>query len=252
VNEQQRTELPAHHPLTRSALVDDFAIRSFRDVADEDYIAARLSFRFWIPHPAIWQSQQTIEKYLKCIMLLHRIKAPRVFHDLSASLDLIQKSGKVTIQLKPISLKFLREIDAVGTYRYFEISLSLQMRELFKLDRLVWELRRYCVLDDTASRFRLTQGKSVPRYKIEGGRLEQIMDDCESQARAALLWNNGFWGPRIRKKLTFKDRMTCRNASLYMHPELVEDLLQYVYLPRKLVEEWKSRRAPDYTVPPDE
>src|SRR5688572_4958760 len=62
--------------LARSALLNNFAVRSFRDVADGDYIAARLSFRSQLIPQFLWQSLQAIEKYLKCILVLNRIKAP--------------------------------------------------------------------------------------------------------------------------------------------------------------------------------
>lgn len=42
-----------------------FAIRSFRDVADADYIAARLAYRAQLPVQFLWASQQTLEKSLK-------------------------------------------------------------------------------------------------------------------------------------------------------------------------------------------
>lgn len=65
-------------------LVNDFAIRSFRDIADGDYIAAGLACRSQLVMQYLWASQQAIEKYLTCILLLHRIPAKRMRHDLGA------------------------------------------------------------------------------------------------------------------------------------------------------------------------
>ena len=47
-----------------------FAIRSFRDVADNDYIAARLAYRAHLPGQFLWSCEQAIEKYLKFILFL--------------------------------------------------------------------------------------------------------------------------------------------------------------------------------------
>ena len=54
-------------------LVNDFATRSFREIADGDYIAARMSFRALLVPQFLWQSLQAMEKYLKCILVLNPI-----------------------------------------------------------------------------------------------------------------------------------------------------------------------------------
>jgi HEPN domain-containing protein len=100
-------------------LLNDFAIRSFRDVADCDYIAARLSFRAQLVPQFLWQSLQAIEKYLKCILVLNRIKAPRS-HDLSKLLDAFEQSKKFEVRLSPDTHKFLQYLDTYGRFRYYE------------------------------------------------------------------------------------------------------------------------------------
>lgn len=45
--------------------VNDFAARSFRDVADRDYVAARLACRAGLMPQFLWSAQQAFEKYLK-------------------------------------------------------------------------------------------------------------------------------------------------------------------------------------------
>jgi hypothetical protein len=44
------------------ALLNDFAIRSFRDVADGDYIVARMAHRATLVPQFLWSSLQAIEK----------------------------------------------------------------------------------------------------------------------------------------------------------------------------------------------
>ncbi|NOT26716.1 MAG: hypothetical protein HOP16_11495 [Acidobacteria bacterium] len=63
--------------------LNSFALRSFRDVADADYIAARLAYRAQLPVQFLWASQQALEKYLKFILFLERIKVPKLGHDLA-------------------------------------------------------------------------------------------------------------------------------------------------------------------------
>ena len=70
--------------------LNDFAVRSFREIADGDYIAARLSFRASLMPQFLWQSLEAIEKYLKCILVLNRIRAPRS-HDLTELLEMLER-----------------------------------------------------------------------------------------------------------------------------------------------------------------
>jgi hypothetical protein len=81
------------------AWVDDFAVRSFRDIADANYIAARMACRAALVTPFLWASQQAVEKYLKCILLLNRICAREVRHDLGRALSYIERSDKVALDL---------------------------------------------------------------------------------------------------------------------------------------------------------
>ena len=41
-------------------LLNDFALRSFREIADGDYIAARLSFRAQLVPQFLWQSRERL------------------------------------------------------------------------------------------------------------------------------------------------------------------------------------------------
>ncbi|MCZ6489671.1 MAG: hypothetical protein O7A06_03955, partial [Acidobacteria bacterium] len=83
--------------MTPDRLLNDFAIRSFRDIGDADYIVARMACRARLVTQFLWASQQMIEKYLKCILLLHRIPATKVKHDLGAAILEIRTSGKLTL-----------------------------------------------------------------------------------------------------------------------------------------------------------
>jgi hypothetical protein len=116
-------------------------------MADEDYIAARMAYRTGLSYASLWAGQQAIEKYLKCILLLNRIHAPNVRHSLDEALKRIEDSGKVSLNLKQVSLDFINYLDEIGAFRYFEVSTVVSGRDFVKLDRVVWELRRFCTLD---------------------------------------------------------------------------------------------------------
>ena len=46
--------------LDTEVLLNDFAVRCFRDIADADYIAARMAYRADLMMQYLWASQQAI------------------------------------------------------------------------------------------------------------------------------------------------------------------------------------------------
>jgi HEPN domain-containing protein len=193
----------------------------------------------------LWASQQAVEKYLKCILLLNRIRAEHVRHDLGRALGKIEKSGKVALNLTEGTREFIKRLDAYGQYRYFEISNFGFGAELVTLDRAVWELRRYCTLAKEPQEAKLQNGYPAPRVRIPGGTLEKIMDDPKSPARDFLLWQNGFFGKRARRTVRIRNWFQAHNAPLYLNPQILDEVLEYVFLPKELVKSYK-RHMKDY------
>jgi HEPN domain-containing protein len=134
-------------PLDR--LVNDFATRCFRDAADGDYIAARLARRAKRFPQFLASAQQALEKYLKTILLLNRIPARNVGHDLSKALVLLESHKAFPFRLSPEALKFIEYVDSIGRYRYFEASYYVLDFEILQLDKTVWEIRRYAECHDS-------------------------------------------------------------------------------------------------------
>lgn len=120
-----------------------FATRSFRDVADQDYIAARLSYRHGLIPQFHWQALQALEKYIKAILLYNRIKAKDINHDLTKALKHTEKLP-FDLNLSPSTDELIKHIDDFGRYRYLETSYFTHGPKLVQLDRAVWEIRRYC------------------------------------------------------------------------------------------------------------
>ncbi len=147
---------------TPDQLLNDFAIRSFRDIADSDYIAARLACRSQLVVQYLWASQQAIEKYLKCILLLHRIPAKKMRHNLNAGLSAIASSGRLTFGLHKPTEEFISYLDQFGQFRYLEISNVAFGRDIVRLDRAVWELRRFCTLDPGPRQVPLIEHRTIP------------------------------------------------------------------------------------------
>jgi hypothetical protein len=151
--------IPAFPLELRDLEMNTWAIRSFRDVADADYIAARLACRARLPVQFLWACQQAFEKYLKCILFLHRIGGKNVKHDLRAGLKLLEDAG-IDLELNAGSREFIEAIADVGEYRYMESSFTIDWQRivLLELDRAVWELRRFATLDSRARAQKLIEG----------------------------------------------------------------------------------------------
>jgi hypothetical protein len=222
--------------------VNDFAVRCFRDQGDTDYISARMACRAALVGPYLWASEQTIEKYLKCILLLNRIPGRNVGHKLSAALAAIHNSGKVALDLTPQTRRFIEYLDTYGESRYLEISNYAFGQDIVALDRAAWELRRYCTPSDAPSQLKLRDGIVPPRVRLPGGTLERIIDDPKHPAREPLLWQNGFFGRRARRRARVPGWFKASNSPLYLNPQILDEVLKYVYLPNELAKGYRPHK----------
>lgn len=235
--------------------MNDFAIRSFRDTADGDYIAARLAFRAKLAQNFLWSSLQAIEKYLKCILVLNRIKAPRG-HNLDDLLKALEKNEKFNIDLTEVTKKFLTYLDTYGRHRYFETSYYMETHMLISLDRAIWEIRRYArVLD---YQIKNLKGQKIEmlrhelivnenskksarhKFRIFGGRLENIIDKSDHPSRKPLLWQNAFFGQKARKIIALPGRSESGNSPLYLNPVILDEILKYVFLPKDVKDHYQE------------
>jgi HEPN domain-containing protein len=238
--------------------VNSFATQSFRDQADRDYIAARLACRYELFPQFLWASHQAIEKYLKAILLYNRIKATRVAHDLALALSLTE-TLPFKIDLSSRSRKFIAHLAEVGEFRYIDIPFHVYGHILIDLDLAVWEIRRYCqvlnvfgkvlpleeqkLLDAALSD--LAGSKTEPRHKfrLQGGLLEKVLDEPKHPSRSALLWHNPCFGVRRRATIRAKSHLSAQNPLLYLYPEMLDELVKYVFIPQKLVVGYRQHLA---------
>ncbi len=242
--------------MNKEILLNDFAIRSFRDVADYDYIAARLSYRAMLFPQFMWSGLQAVEKYLKCILLLNRVPAKNLNHDLGAAFNLATQKLPFELRLREPSKKIIQHLDNYGRYRYFESSYFVLGLELPKLDMAVWDIRRYCrsldymvtaqsgerhsLLDEEIANI-IDAEKSPPqKFNIQGGMLEKILGNANHPGREALIWHNLFFGSRIRKKAKPNTHMAASNSPLSLHPEVLEAALEYIFLPKEVITAYRN------------
>jgi len=221
-----------------------------------DYIAARMSYRAGLVEQFHWQGLQALEKYLKAILLYNRVKAKRIGHDLSKALA---KADRLPFELELTApaQKLIEHLDTFGRFRYLEASYYIHGPKLVELDRTVWEIRRYCrvlnyevKLPDGSMKQMLPielesieQSKHAPPHKsrIIGGALEKILDKKDDAARGPLIWQNGFFGSKRRKTVTMHVRFQGKNSPLSLHPEILDELKEYVYISKEIIEAYAGQ-----------
>lgn len=235
--------------------INSFASRSFRDVADRDYIAARLACRARLMPQAMWSAQQCFEKYLKYILLVNRVPAIKVKHNIAAALKLTEKlSFKVEISAE--SREFIDHIAEYGQFRYLDVSYFIEGPVLLKLDKAIWELRRYAQvldvsgkelpadeqgwLEEAKERLKTSADRPPHEFRLPGGVLEEILESKKHPARRALIWQNGYFGDRKRKSITVPDHWDFSNAPLYLHPEMLDELEKFVFIPDWLAKAYRE------------
>lgn len=225
----------------RDRELNDWAFRSFRNIADGDYIAARMAYRAMLVQQFLWSSQQALEKYLKCILFIRRIPAKRLKHILQPASQLIEENG-VPMDLTGASKQFIARIDQMGRFRYMEVSMFVDWHWIVALDRAIWEIRRFCTLDPKSTSPKLVEGRRAPRVQIVGGHLEKILEQRKNPARAALLWHNAYFG-RSRKSVMAYGGFSAINSPLFRKAYLLDDVLQYAYVPKDVEKAYRDHAA---------
>lgn len=238
----------------RNALLNNFASRCFRNVADMDYINARLCYRAGLATQSSWAALQAMEKYYKAILLYNRIKAKDVGHQLSKA----QKHAKklpFTIQLSASSQSLIEYLNTFGQNRYLDLSYSTNGARLPDIDRAVWEIRRYCrplnysiptnsgefhCLKPELERIALSETIAPQKFTITGGELEKVIGNKRHPSRSALVWKNLYFGKVHRKEVTISNWSRSENSPLWLYPELLGLVEEYVMIPKSIGDAYRE------------
>lgn len=235
-------------------LVNDFAIRCFRETADKDYIAARMAYRARLIPPFRWSALHCLEKYVKGILLLNRVDAKNLGHSVLPGIERMKLYGKFELDLSADTIKFIKNLEDYGAEdRYYLFSYNIKPFDIARFDRAVWELRRYCqpldydILDANGKtvnlltleldRIHRAKEKHEKGTCITGGILEQIVKKKDHPAREALIWNNLCFGPSRRKAVKMRPEWEAGNSPLFLHPEIIDEVIKYVHIPKDIAQD---------------
>jgi len=121
-----------------------YIYNSFRDIADRDYIAARALHRIKLFNQFSWAALQSLEKYLKTILLIYNEDTREIGHNLINGLNKVESIQDINWDFDKRIRNFLDYLTIFGNDRYFTIPYGNRGDELFTLDYSVWKIRRYC------------------------------------------------------------------------------------------------------------
>jgi len=229
---------------TEHANINYFAIRCFRDTGDLDYVAARVLMKSHLSGPFLWSASQAVEKYLKCILILHRINTKDISHNLTKALTRIRELLPFRIELEEGEQELFNHLAQWNGDRYLLTSFTIDSYELLQLDSLVWKLRQYCVPlnkrhyseepSDDVLRERVREvedtikGESKIRGHLKGAVLESILLNKDHASHDALTWQNMFYSRTERKTIRYRSWSYAVNAPLFLQPELGDKICKWM------------------------
>ncbi len=235
--------------------LNDFTFRCFAEVADADYITARMAYRAGLHMQFHWSALQALEKYLKAILLYNRVPTHYLGHGLKEALKKCKRLPFL-LELSDSTRDFIEHLDTYGGDRYLVFSYEITSPKLQTLDRAVWDVRRYCrVLNWTgvdkhgtrhnmlqAELDRITDAMNYPptHFRHPSGLLENIVAKRTHLAREPLLWKNQYFGARSRKPLKQGWMFHFVNSPLTVFPELLDTVLKFVHIPPPAVKAYRE------------
>lgn len=218
------------------AKVNSYIDRSFRDIADNDYIAARAIYRLGLSQQFLWASLQALEKYIKAILLYNDKSTKDIGHDIALGYDRLSQIVDIDFDIPSEVEQFIRYLSAQGANRYFERPFYTLGEELLYLDSAVWHLRRYCkflrmqpltlksgkIVDQFQVALDQIKGaKTKPnKFRIFGGRLEKVLSKS-SRTREHLVWKNFYYGGNKKKIIrNFTKMSSSATPANFIFPEI--------------------------------
>ena len=244
-------------PETRAGIID-YANRSFRDVADQDYIAARACYRLGLEQQFLWMALQALEKYLKAIHLFNFQSTKSYGHHIKKALDALGQIKDIPFDFPNDVRLFVEYLGKQGGNRYFTQPFFTVGEELLLLDKSVWHLRLYCQFirngtfqsnSKTIDWFPLKLAKihrerhseRPNKVRVFGGFLEKVIDGRDSPLRRELVWKNFFYGRQSQPDVkNFILRSSSGNPTHFMHPAVFRELDKLVKFEPEVRKQFKN------------
>ena len=213
---------------------------SLRDLADKDYISARMSYRVELTDQFLWSGLQTLEKYLKATLLLNNVSTLGLSHRLDKGFQRLLKLQSATFDFPQGMAEFIEYLSSYGNNRYWEFPSHTVGYELSDLDLAVWNIRRYCQPITEPGVYEFLNSpelkKNRHRVRLAGGFLESVLvEERKRNLRKPLVWKNGCYGSRSRDVIkNYPIRIGFTNPVQFRDPSCYLALKDYVQFPREV------------------
>ena len=168
----------------------------------------------------------------------------------------LTKKLPLNIDISDQTSAFIDHLSRCGEFRYLDVPYHVYGHILVDLDLAVWEIRRYCQVLEVfgkvlppreqallaKARNDLAQSSTQSRHKfrLHGGLLETILNNPKHASRTALLWQNPVYGVRKRATIRVKRHLHAQNPLLSLYPEMLDELVKYVFIPNKLAKAYRA------------
>ena len=168
----------------------------------------------------LWHALQSVEKYLKAIILYNDGYIKKINHNLVKALEEVTKMKFLEWDFTDAQMKFLEYLTKNGPNRYFIHPSGAIGNELQKLDDMVWSIRRYCeylqILKEKSNKNRefeeyihfLQSSECVQKankFRLRNtGFLEEVLDTKKHiKMRENLIWKNFKYGTYKKHRFSF-------------------------------------------------
>jgi HEPN domain-containing protein len=224
-------------------------LNELRDVADQDYVLARVAFKYGLDDQFLWLSQQAVEKYVKTLLIFHGHSALGFGHGLKKPLAVLATISEVPFGFPKTVSDFAAYLDAYAN-RYAETLRPVSTDRLVELDTVTWFLRRFCgnlrgnaerrlhvtadaVRAEIARRADVKFLRRPDSFWLTGGYLDQVRRNRRSAERKYLVWNNLCFSRRRRTAVT-SYRRGAKNSWLRIYPAIPAELKDRLHFTKRL------------------
>ena len=232
--------------LVRNAVASECLI----DMADRDYLAARVCWRTRLPEQFLWNAVQALEKQFKAILILNEQSAKGLGHNIERAFAKMCAIRDLRLDPPTVIRDFVRYLNRYGPNRYLERPFYLRGAEIFELDRAFWHFRRYCQDFRTTARYlKKTEDewlelhhqwftdpshKARPyRFRLFGGYLEKVLDGKQGPEQyRALVWKNVYYGKRDKGRIEFAPLSWMANPAHIRHRSMFAELDKIIDFPK--------------------
>ncbi|MGX8219359.1 hypothetical protein ACWS81_01015 [Psychrobacter celer] len=233
--------------------LNHLAIRCFRDIADQDYIHARLAHKYRLSTQFLWSSLHCLEKYAKSILLQNRINGRKIGHEVTPALYRFETYTEYNMNLSEDVTGFIKRLEERARFRYLETGNIFLDTDILLLDKSVHQVRRYCQQFSFEKHERNKQIselalllnyekkiKDITKINLDHGLLEEIIEDKKHPSRQPLIYQNAFFSARKRKTISIKKGFNAFNSPFQSDPKLVELANQYIHIPKEIFLAYKE------------